>query len=97
MKSEAAEVAVATLATKTTYVTGVASAVIGYLGSNGFAVTFGVIVTMATFIVNSYYKRKDDVRKLRREAREQAVADAYIRKLERNSGMAPLMDLGDDE
>jgi len=98
MKTEAAELAVAGAATKTTYITGAASAVLGFLGSNAFAVIFGALIALATFLVNWYYKRKDHERKKRAEQRaielDAARLEAIRRRGRSDSDLAPL---GEDD
>lgn len=91
MKTEAAELAVAGAATKTTYITGAASAVLGFLGSNAFAVIFGALIALATFIVNAYYKRKAD-------RRAEALTAARIESLRRRGRSdTDLGPLGEDD
>lgn len=91
MKTEAAELAVAGAATKTTYITGAASAVLGFLGSNAFAVIFGALIALATFLVNLHYKRKAD-----RRAEELTAAriESLRRRGRSDSDLAPL---GEDD
>lgn len=73
MKTEVTELAVAGAASKTSYTTAIASAVLGFLGSNAFAVVFGALITLATFAVNLYYRRKADQRLEAAELRRQEL------------------------
>ena len=94
MKSEATEAIIASAASKSTYATGAASTVIGFLGSNTFAVIFGIIVTGATFMVNWYYKRKAD----RRAVELDQLRKEYIRRGRRtDTDLSPLDGLGEDD
>lgn len=67
VKQEAIEASVAASASKMTY-GGAAAMGLGWLASNEGAIVVGMIVAIAGFIVNFYYKRKEDSRQ-EREAR----------------------------
>ncbi len=62
MRTETAELAVASLSSKATYTGGSVSIVYGIVTSNGFAVLVGVVVTLVTAFVNWHYKRKSEER-----------------------------------
>lgn len=64
MKSESIDAAIAASASKATY-TGAGMSVTGWLLSNEFAVLFGLILGLAGFLLNWYYKAKDDRRRER--------------------------------
>lgn len=57
----AADAAIATTATKVTY-TGAGMTISGWFFSSEFAVLMGVIIGVAGFIVNWYYRHKQDRR-----------------------------------
>ena len=61
MKTEAAEIAAAGIASKSTYA-GAASLVLGWLTSSEAAVLFGIVVGICGLAVNWYYKAKADRR-----------------------------------
>jgi uncharacterized protein involved in propanediol utilization len=74
MQDQAAEAAVAAAAHKVT-TAGAGTVVVGYLTLNDLCLVVGVIVTVAGFVVNLYYKRKQD----RREAQLQEARIAALR------------------
>ncbi|MFT3777035.1 MAG: holin [Ottowia sp.] len=61
MKTEAAELAVASAASKSTYA-GALSMVLGWLTSNEAAVLVGMLVGVVGLWINFYYKAKADRR-----------------------------------
>lgn len=75
MKTEAVEAAVAASATKATY-GGVATIGLGWVLSDGFAVLMGLVLGLAGFAVNLYFRKRQD----RREEREHALRIAAIER-----------------
>ncbi|MFK7088687.1 holin [Chromobacterium violaceum] len=71
MKGEAFEATAATVASKATY-GGAGGSVAGFLLSNEFAVLVGLLVAVGGFLMNWYYRAKQD-------RREQAEHDARMR------------------
>ena len=61
MKSEAAELVVASTASKSTYA-GAAGMVMGWVASSEAAVILGMVVGVLGLLVNWYYKAKSDRR-----------------------------------
>lgn len=61
MKTEAAEIAAASVASKSTYV-GAGSMVLGWMTSSEAAVLFGILVGLGGLLVNIYYKAKSSAR-----------------------------------
>jgi len=88
MKTEAAEIATASVASKSTYA-GAASMVLGWIASNEAAVLIGMLVAVAGFLVNWYYKAKSD---RRAEALLQARLDSIKRLGRSDSDLAPLAE-----
>ena len=80
MRSEAVEMAIAGLSSKATYTGGALSFVWGVVSSNGFATFTGAVLMIATFWVNSHYRRKAEKREHERMARE-AAAEARAQEL----------------
>lgn len=83
MKSEAAEAIVATVATRATY-GGTGVSVIGWMLSSQGAVAIGIVISIAGFLVNTYYKRRAD-------ARHAALTEARLRRI--NAGKHSDTDL----
>lgn len=75
MKTEAVEAAVAASASKATY-GGAATMGVGWLMSNEFAVLAGLVLGFAGFVVNLYFRRRQD----RRDEREHALRIAAIER-----------------
>lgn len=75
MQEQATEAAVAAVAHKT-MTAGSATAVVGWLTLNNVALLIGILVTLAGFGVNFYYRRKAD----RRESELHAARLAEIRE-----------------
>lgn len=88
MKTEAAEIATASVASKSTYA-GAASMVLGWIASNEAAILIGMLVAVAGFLVNWYYKAKSD---RRAEALLQARLDSIKRLGRSDSDLAPLAE-----
>lgn len=76
MKQETVEAAVAAGASKATY-SGSAMFITGWLLSNEFAVLFGLFLGFAGFLVNWYYKHKDDKRREREHAARMSERGFY--------------------
>lgn len=110
MSTESVELSISSVASKATYL-GSGSTVLGWLVTSEAAVLIGILVTLAGFAVNLYYKRldsqrkdevlkADEARKAAREQREQAVTAAYIERMRNSSAPtapAPLFKTVDDE
>ena len=64
MKHETVEAAVAASASKATY-TGSGMFITGWILSSEFAVLFGLLLGLAGFLVNWYYRAKEDRRQER--------------------------------
>lgn len=76
MRDQTVEAAIAASASKTTYA-GAGMSITGWLLSNEFAILFGLILGLAGFIVNWYYKHKDDRRKEREHAARMSERGYY--------------------
>lgn len=61
MEKEAIEVATSAVASKSTYA-GAGASVLGWVFSSEFTVIFGIVVAVAGFAVNWYYRAKADRR-----------------------------------
>jgi len=85
MKNEAAELVIASTASKSTYA-GAASMFFGWLASSEAAIVIGMIVGVAGLLVNWYYKAKSD----RRQTVEHELRAARLRR-----GMTSDTDLGE--
>lgn len=90
MKSEAAELVVASAASKSTYA-GAASVVLGWIASNEAAILIGMFVGVAGFAVNWYYKAKAD---RRAESLHKARIDLIARGQRTDTDLAVL---GEDD
>lgn len=73
MKQEALEASIAASASKATY-GGATTIGIGWLMSNEFAVLVGMVIGLAGFLVNLYYRWKQD----RREEAEHKARMAHV-------------------
>lgn len=73
MQDQAADAALAAAAHKAT-TAGAGTVVVGWLTLNDLCLVIGVVVTVAGFLVNLYYKRKQD----RREAQLQEAQIAAL-------------------
>lgn len=76
MKHETVEAALAASASKATY-TGAGMSITGWLLSNEFAVLFGLLLGLAGFLLNWYYKHKDDRRREREHAARMSERGYY--------------------
>lgn len=73
MNREAIEASIAATGSKVTY-TGAGGAILGWLLSSEFGILMGVLLGLAGFVVNLYFK-------LRADRRKQREHEAYMRKL----------------
>jgi hypothetical protein len=96
MSREALEAAVAGAASKATY-GGAGASVASWFLSSEFGVMAGLLLGVAGFLVNLYFKRQENDRQQARARREEEEHQARMRKLERDSSPAPLGQLGADE
>ena len=77
---QAADAAIASTATKVTY-TGAGMTISGWFLSSEFAVLMGVVIGVAGFIVNWYYRHKENLRQQAQDLRSQAEHELRMQQL----------------
>jgi len=77
---QAADAAIASTASKVTY-TGAGMTISGWFLSSEFAVLMGVVIGVAGFIVNWYYRHKENLRQQAQDTRAQAEHELRMQQL----------------
>lgn len=77
---QAADAAIASTASKVTY-TGAGMTISGWFLSSEFAVLMGVVIGVAGFIVNWYYRHKENLRQQAQDLRSQAEHELRMQQL----------------
>lgn len=72
------------------YTTAASTGLLGWIGSNQFAVVTGFLISLAMFLLTWYYKRQEDKRREERHKLALREAEARIRHLNATSGFTPL-------
>ena len=82
MEKEAIEVAVAAVASKSTYA-GAGTSLLGWLLSSEFTIVVGIVIAFAGLGVNWYYKAKADRRGAAADARATVEHELRVARLRR--------------
>lgn len=77
---QAADAAVASTASKVTY-TGAGMTISGWFLSSEFAVLVGILLGVAGFLVNWYYRHKENLRQQAQDLRSQAEHELRMQQL----------------
>ena len=87
MNQEAVEAAIATASTKASYGTAGVMGLAGWLTSDIVFGLIGVVIGLATWAVNAYYRRKEDRRNAEYRQRAEAREDReYRMRMKREYG-----------
>lgn len=77
---QAADAAIASTASKVTY-TGAGMTISGWFLSSEFAVLVGILLGVAGFLVNWYYRHKENLRQQAQDLRSQAEHELRMQQL----------------